>query len=51
MSKIVPPAAKPTITNAKTCIASEGTVSASVENGFIEIIFFNASSTVELNNQ
>ena len=33
------------------CITNGCTVSASIENGFIDIIFLQVSSTVKLNNQ
>ena len=48
---MVPVAASTTIVITNICITIGDTVSASIENGFIDIIFPKVSSIVKLNNQ
>ena len=51
ISIIVPATASTTIVITNICITTGDTVSANIENGFIDIIFLKVSSTVKLNNQ
>ena len=48
---MVPAAASTTNVITNICITNGCTVSASIENGFIDIIFPKVSSIVKLNNQ
>ena len=48
---MVPAAASTTNVITNICITIGDTVSANMENGFIDIILLKVSSTVKLNNQ